>query len=541
MPEQSEPFVIIDNVTKRFDGAQVLRDISAIIRPGEVLGLIGRSGSGKSVLINMLRGSSEYRPDSGSVIYRVNHCPSCGWIDPPVPGEKCTRCGATARIEEIDFWKLSERDPLRVAMRERIAIMMQRTFALYGDLTVVENIFEALGDKYSEKRKVEKAVDLLKMVNLQHRVTHIARDLSGGEKQRCVLARQLARDPLLLLADEPTGTLDPQTAEIVHKSLVFAVKNNGMTMVVTSHWPKAINRLADKAIWLEAGEMMKRGPPEEVTKEFMIGFGPREVEEVPIGQPVVKVENAKKYFYSIVRGVVRAVDDVTFEVGEKEIFGLVGLSGAGKTTLSRMIAGITPATGGKVTIRIGDEWVDMSEMGPTGRGRATPYIGVLHQEYCLYPFDTVLQNLTVCIGMTMPAELAKMKAVQVLAGVGFNSTEIERLIHAYPESLSVGEKQRIALAQVLIKEPRLVILDEPTGTMDPITKLSVAKSVLTARKELGETFIIVSHDMDFVINCCDRAALMKNGKIVALGDPKEIVASLDGAEEETMLRGGVEA
>lgn len=234
MPEQSEPFVIIDNVTKRFDGAQVLRDISAIIHPGEVLGLIGRSGSGKSVLINMLRGSPEYRPDSGSVIYRVNHCASCGWIDRPVPGEKCKRCGAATFIKEIDFWKLSERDPLRVAMRERIAIMMQRTFALYGDLTVVENIFEALGDKYSEKRKVERAVDLLKTVNLQHRITHIARDLSGGEKQRCVLARQLARDPLLLLADEPTGTLDPQTAEIVHKSLIFAVKNNGMTMVVTS-------------------------------------------------------------------------------------------------------------------------------------------------------------------------------------------------------------------------------------------------------------------------------------------------------------------
>jgi methyl coenzyme M reductase system subunit A2 len=77
--------------------------------------------------------------------------------------------------------------------------------------------------------------------------------------------------------------------------------------------------------------------------------------------------------------------------------------------------------------------------------------------------------------------------------------------------------------------------------MDPITKLSVAKSVLSARKELGETFLIVSHDMDFVVNCCDRAAMMKNGKIVALGDPKEIVASLSGTEEEVMLRGGVEA
>jgi len=105
----------------------------------------------------------------------------------------------------------------------------------------------------------------------------------------------------------------------------------------------------------------------------------------------------------------------------------------------------------------------------------------------------------------------------------------------------VGEKQRIAMAQVLIKEPRIIILDEPTGTMDPMTKLSVAKSVLTARKELGETFIIVSHDMDFVMNCCDRAAIMKGGKVVALGDPKQIVANMTAEEEEEILKGSVEA
>ncbi len=179
----------------------------------------------------------------------------------------------------------------------------------------------------------------------------------------------------------------------------------------------------------------------------------------------------------------------------------------------------------------------MKEEGPLGKGRATPYIGILHQEFSLYPFYTVLQNMTVCIGMKMPAELAKMKTIQVLSSVGFTRAEIDRIINAYPDTLSVGEKQRAALAQVLIREPRLVILDEPTGTMDPITKLSVAKSVLNARKELGETFIIVSHDMDFVINCCDRAAIMKDGRVVALGDPKEIVTHLTKAEEAELMSG----
>ncbi len=138
----------------------------------------------------------------------------------------------------------------------------------------------------------------------------------------------------------------------------------------------------------------------------------------------------------------------------------------------------------------------------------------------------------------MPAELAKMKAIQVLQGVGFTRQDVERMLYAYPDTLSVGEKQRIALAQILIKEPRLVILDEPTGTMDPITKVSVAKSVLTARRELGETFLIVSHDMDFVLNCCDRAALMKGGKIVAMGKPKEIVDHISDSESELMRNGG---
>jgi methyl coenzyme M reductase system, component A2 len=530
MSENSEVFVIVDNISKTFNGNQVLRDISTTIDVGEVLGLIGRSGSGKSVLIHALRGSEEYRPTSGKIVYRVNYCDKCNRVDLPAPGKSCTKCGGPTHIEDVDFWGLDERDPLRMAVKERIAIMLQRSFALFGDISVIENIFEAFPSYVDEKVKIQRAIELLQMVNMTHRTTHIARDLSGGEKQRCVLARQLAREPILFLADEPTGTLDPQTAEIVHKALSEAVKCKGMTMVVTSHWPKAIARLADKAIWLESGEMVLRGSPEAVVKEFEVGFEKTPDMVVPVGQPIIKCTDSKKYFYSIVRGVVKAVDGVSFDVKEKEIFGLVGLSGAGKTTMSNMISGLTPATGGKVEVRIGDDWINMAELGEFGRGRATPYIGMLHQEYSLYPFNTILQNLTVCIGMKMPAELAKMKAIQVLSGVGFLSKDIDRILYAFPETLSVGEKQRVAMARVLIAEPRFVILDEPTGTMDPITRVSVAKSILHARKELGETFMIVSHDMDFVTDCCDRVALMKGGKLIALGDPKEVVANLTEAD-----------
>ncbi|MFA7342641.1 MAG: methyl coenzyme M reductase system, component A2, partial [Candidatus Methanomethylophilaceae archaeon] len=414
-------------MTKRFDGHTVLENLSVTLSGGNVLGLIGKSAAGKSVFIHMLRGSSDYAPDEGRIIYRVNYCPDCNNVELPNEGKPCARCSGSTELKEVDFWSLDERDPLRMAVKSKIAIMLQRTFALFGDKSVIENLFEALGEKMSEKEKIDRSIELLELVNMTHRTTHIARDLSGGEKQRIVLARQLAREPIVFLADEPTGTLDPQTADMVHGVLTRMVKDTGMCMVVASHWPEAIEQMADEAIWLDEGKVVQKGSPKEITESFMEEYQCIKVDRVEIGQPLIKLKDVRKYFFSVIRGVVKAVDGVGFEINEKEIFGLVGLSGAGKTTVSRMIAGITPCTDGLVSMRIGDDFVDMSEVGEGGRGRATPYIGFLHQEYTLYPFDSVLRNLTTCVGMKMPAELAKMKAVQVLKGVGFSNKEVEKI------------------------------------------------------------------------------------------------------------------
>ncbi|MFA6803762.1 MAG: methyl coenzyme M reductase system, component A2, partial [Candidatus Methanomethylophilaceae archaeon] len=528
----------IENVSKKFEGRTVLKNVTATLSTGRILGLIGKSAAGKSVLIHMIRGTVEYAPDEGKVLYHVNRCCKCGHLDVPFEGEACSKCGGETETIWIDFWALPERDPLRQELKGRISIMLQRTFALFGDATVMENILEAIGTEVSERERIDRTIELLSFVNMTHRTTHIARDLSGGEKQRVVLARQLAKNPLFFLADEPTGTLDPYTAEIVHDRLVKYVRENNVCMIFASHWPEAIDRMADEAIWLDAGNVIAQDDPKKVTSKFMEDYHFEKQAATELGEPFIVVDNAKKHYFSVVRGVVKAVDGVSFDIKENEVFALVGLSGAGKTTTSRMIAGMTPATSGSVKIKIGEDWIDMSESGFMGKGRATPYIGFLHQEYTLYPFDTVLRNLTACIGMKMPAELARVKAVQVLLSVGFSDDDVEKVLFSYPDSLSVGECQRIAFAQVLIKEPRIVILDEPTGTMDPITKVTVAKAVLKARKDLGETFIVVSHDMDFIVNCCDRAVLMEGGKIVTIGRPEEIVSNFDNIEKKHATENG---
>ena len=140
------------------------------------------------------------------------------------------------------------------------------------------------------------------------------------------------------------------------------------------------------------------------------------------------------------------------------------------------------------------------------------------------------------ISLNLPAEFAKMQAIHVLEAVGFSQEKVQEILNKYPDELSAGERHRVAIAQVLIKEPNIIVLDEPTGTMDPITRVVVSDSILKAREELHQTFIIVSHDMDFVLDVCDRAALMRDGSILDIGKPEEIVKQLTSDEKEDMLR-----
>ncbi|MFA5237644.1 MAG: methyl coenzyme M reductase system, component A2 [Methanoregula sp.] len=529
------PLITVDNICMDFDGTQTLRNISFEISEGEILGIIGRSGAGKTVLMHIMRGV-EQPPTSGKIIYHVSACPSCEFMDvASSAGKPCPHCGSMLAAIDVDLWNETNEALKRRVMR-RTAIMFQRTFALYGDDRVIENVLHALDDiDYPQDKAINRAADLIDQVRLSHRMMHIARDLSGGEKQRVVLARQLAKEPFLLFADEPTGTLDPGTAKIVHTMLNEAAKTNNMGMVVTSHFSQVIEDVADRAILLADGKIQKIGAPKDVICEFMKGCDDTETfDHAETGEKIVEARDLIKRYISVDRGVVKAVNGVSFEVYAKEIFGIIGKSGAGKTTLSQIIAGLIEPTSGEINIKIGEEWVDMTKPGVDQRGRAKEYIGLLHQEYDLYPHRTVLDNLTDAIGLEFPKELAMRKAVVTLKMSGFSEEKSKEILDRLPSHLSEGERHRVALAQVLIREPKIVILDEPTGTMDPITKIDVKHSIMHSRDEIDETFIVVSHDMEFVRDICDRLALMRGGKIVEIGKTAEVLAHLTEDERRIM-------
>ncbi|HQP71099.1 MAG TPA: methyl coenzyme M reductase system, component A2 [Methanoculleus sp.] len=533
------PLITVKDLCMEFNGTTVLKKINFEVAEGETVGIIGRSGAGKTVLMHLMRGVDQ-PPTQGVIIYHIAACEGCDYVGTPRErGKPCPACGGELKPADIDFWA-EENAPMKRRIMRRTAIMFQRTFALYGDDRVIENVLRALDDiGYPSEKAISRAADLIDQVRLSHRMMHIARDLSGGEKQRVVLARQLAKNPFILFADEPTGTLDPETATLVHRMLIESAQANNMAMVVTSHFSHVIEEVADRAILLENGEIVEIGDPESVIKRFMENYSDIEQHRAAVvGEKILVARDVVKRYLSIDRGVVRAVNGVSFEVYEKEIFGIIGKSGAGKTTLSRIIAGILEPTSGEMNIRIGDEWIDMTKPGIENRGRAKTYIGLLHQEYDLYPHRTVLDNLTDAIGLEFPKELAMGKAVITLGMAGFTPEKSREILDRYPGQLSEGEKHRVALAQVLIREPRLVVLDEPTGTMDPITKLDVKHSILHSREEMDETFIVVSHDIDFVRDICDRVALMRGGKIIQMGPTEEVLAHL--TEDERKVMGGVE-
>ncbi len=222
--------------------------------------------------MHLMRGV-EQPPTSGKIIYHTAVCSGCAYLDVgSAAGKPCPQCGGIMTAQDIDLWNEKD-ETLRRRLMRRTAIMFQRTFALYGDDRVIENVLHALDDiEYPPEQAINRAADLIDQVRLSHRMMHIARDLSGGEKQRVVLARQLAKEPFMLFADEPTGTLDPGTAKIVHEMLAEAAKTNNMGIVVTSHFSQVIEDVASRAILLVDGSIASIGTPKEVIAQFMKGY-----------------------------------------------------------------------------------------------------------------------------------------------------------------------------------------------------------------------------------------------------------------------------
>lgn len=550
--------ITVKNLSKNYevqDGAviEALKDVNFKLNKGEILGIIGMSGSGKSTLLRIIRGVEPF--DSGEI--NIN-------------GIKITPDSNPYQSRKL---------------REATAIHLQRSFGLWAE-TAIQNVLRKLyGAKYGDEALTdfdyaynefeEEAMELLKLVGLEHKAEHFAPVLSGGEKQRLIMARQLAKKPELLLLDEPATMSCPKSKQEILDAIKNINQELGVTVLLVSHLPEVHNYLSDRLLLMEDGRVTDEGSSKDIIKKFVKDMEPAIPlrESSDIGGPIIKVEDINRKFTLLKGGNVLNIEDINLEINEGEIVSLIGPSGAGKTVLLRMIAGLDSPDSGKVYFKLDGEWVDMHKPG-LSRMNIRRKMGFMHQEFSLIHHAKVKDQIAARLGVKnenvlweakqkakemditdkildiiyqltdLPENEAKMRLEQIglspnileilfprfpdkkvkeYAGPVFEALDLPmEILDRYSYELSGGQKVRATLALVLASKPDILILDEPFGDLDPITLRMVANSLKKINNTFNTTILMVSHHIDFIEEVTTRAIMMDEGKIVKTGEPHQM-------------------
>ncbi|WP_407422472.1 ATP-binding cassette domain-containing protein [Methanobrevibacter sp.] len=539
----------VENVSKSYeldDGNSVvgLKNVSFEVKEGEILGIMGKSGSGKTTLLRALRGVEHI--DEGKITV-----------------DTVSVDGDSSQFYYNELKKVT-------------AIHLQRSFGLWPD-TVRENVLRKLYSRryfdeggtdfdVAESEFGEEADKILELVSLTHKKDHYASVLSGGEKQRLIIARQLAKQPKALLLDEPATMACPKTKQEILDAVKNINKELNITVVLVSHLPEVQKYLADRVILMEDGEIKKEGTPEEITEEFMSGMDPIvDIENISTDEDVIDVKDIYKRFYLLTGGEVLQIEDINFKVQKENILSLIGPSGAGKTVLLRMLAGLDDSDKGDVLYQVDGEWHDIAIAG-IGRMKIRSKLGFMHQEFSLVHYATVFDQLATRLGyknqnivkeararaermglsdelldsLYLLTDLQENEARARLEQVGLAPDILADLFPKFPETatreavkdifesldldmdilhrksyeLSGGQKVRVMLALILVSKPEFLLLDEPFGDLDPITLRTVTNSLKKISKKYKITIIMISHNTDFIKELSNRALFMDDGKII---------------------------
>lgn len=564
--------IVVDNLSKTYRIRDVevpaLKGIGFRVEAGEILGFVGRSGGGKSTLLKILRGIEDF--DSGRIV--MGDLTIVPDSDPAIKAEQRR---ITAIHLQRDFGLWTESALKNVVRRVNSRVTGYEVLPIEEDATYEEMYDEAMG--------------YLRVVGLASKANHLATLLSGGEKQRLLIARQLAKKPQILLLDEPATMACPTTKQEVMDTILKVNKELGLTILVVSHLPEVHRYLANRLIWLDRGSIKAVGDTDEVLESFLSCMGPSDPlpERPDPPKPEIVVEGLSKRNYLVGTGEVLRIKDLTFSINEGEITSLIGSSGGGKTTLLKIMQGLKPPDEGTVLYRHGDDWVDMTSYSKL-RKEVRRKIGIMYQEFALMPGETILEQIGYQLGVKGPevlgharkvaeemnisdrvldmlytvADMQKEEAEAVLNKLGLTREVVLELFPRFPasdaleyaqpimelmdldsnvldklpEQLSGGEKVRATLAMLLAANPSILILDEPFGDIDPITLREVSNAIKRVNAK-GCTILLVSHHVDFVREISHRAMLMEKGAIIMDGSPEEVCQAFLSRCDCTYLHG----
>ena len=471
----------VNNISKSYGRVKALQDVSFAVEKGEVFGLIGPDGAGKTSMYRIL--CTLLLADEG-----------------------------TATVDGFDVVKQM------TDIRKRVGYMPGR-FSLYQDLTVEENLkfFATLFGT-----TVDEGYDSIKAIysQIERFKDRKAGALSGGMKQKLALSCALVHQPSILFLDEPTTGVDPVSRKEFWEMLSM-LKERNITIVASTPYLDEV-RQCERVAFLSEGHVMGIDTPEIILNQFKDIFNPpgitrereqarpnwsRQKEDESKSEYVIEVEHLVKAF-----GDFHAVDDISFSVKRGEIFGFLGANGAGKTTAMHMLTGLNQPTSGTGRVAGFDIRTEHEQI--------KKHIGYMSQRFSLYEDLTVAENIRLFAGIYgMQKDEIARKTDELLKQLKFEEHKNDLV-----GSLPLGWKQKLAFSVSIFHEPAIVFLDEPTGGVDPATRRQFWELIYEAASR-GITVFVTTHYMDEA-EYCDRISIMVDGKISAMGTPEELKRNL---------------
>ncbi|HSO69055.1 MAG TPA: ABC transporter ATP-binding protein [Arachnia sp.] len=497
-----------------FGIVHAVKGITLTVEPGEVMALVGESGSGKSVTATTALGL--------------------------LP--KTARIEGQTRVTDQSVGELSGRQ-LRALRGNRVAMVFQEPMtALNPVIKIGEQLTESMevhGVAFG-REAWDRAVDLLNAVgipNAERRASQFPHELSGGMRQRVVIAMALACDPEVIIADEPTTALDVTVqADILDLLRSLKDKLNTGILLIT-HNMGVVADMADNVAVMFKGNIVERGPAEQVllhpthpyTKRLLAavprlgqGHGQFGVAPHPVSQTAeaaLEVDELVVEYHRAGKKPFRAVDGVSFDVRRGEIVGLVGEYGSGKSTIGRALLGLIPSDSGEVRV-LGEDLLSLKGKALKGLRKR---IGVIFQDPAAslnprFPIGDVIAE-PLSVHKEGDAKSRQARVHELLDAVQLPRTVYNR----YPHELSGGQRQRVSIARALALSPDLLVADEPTSALDVSVQASVLAMFTALQRDFGFACLFISHDLAVIDSLAHRVVVMQYGQIVEKGDREQVL------------------
>ena len=511
-----------------FKDEVVVNNISFDVYQGETFALVGESGSGKSITaLSVLR------------LLPTNARVSAQHI----------------LLNEQNLFNIAENDFCNIRGK-RIGLVFQDPMSsLNPVMTIGEQIAEVLQIhfKYSKAERTQAVFDLLQQVEIpepERRINEYPHQLSGGQRQRVMIAIALAGKPDLLIADEPTTSLDVTIQAQILQLLKSIQQQTGMALWLISHDLALVSNMADRIAVMQQGKIVETNQAAEFFKHAKHPYSLKLLAALPsmdscidkvsnIDQStLLQVENFKvhypirKGFFKRVVDHVRAVDGVSFQLQQGKTLALVGESGCGKTTLGKGLINLIPKTAGTVLFN----GINMSSLNKAELRQKRAEIQIVFQD----PFSSMNPRMLVAdiiaegiksLHPDIDSANRQQRVASLLQQVELPQSSATR----YPHEFSGGQRQRICIARALAVEPKLIICDEPTSALDVSVQAQIIDLLKKLQQEKGISYLFITHDLAVVAEIADEVAVMYQGQIVEQGDVEKILTQPDHAYTRTLL------